>query len=273
MNCQMNMVSALKLIYVCLSNSTGKIPSDQPELYTLDGQVKHKIKFIDTYVLTDVNVHFIGHSTGAKICIQLVKQYCKIHKAVAYLLFPTLARIAKTPNGWKLWPIAGPLRKLFVIAANLLNRLKESHNNVQFFKTFPGFNSFSRCTGSTGNKLSSENSTTSASGTPAIVPVNVRTSMSLLNPQALERSLFLARDQLKMVDELNAKDIRLHSDRLVLYFGTNDRWCPLEYCHNLLRQVPKARAIICPHEFEHAFVLQSSQQMATIVSEWIKEFS
>ena len=61
--------------------------------------------------------------------------------------------------------------------------------------------------------------------------------------------------------------------RLVLYFGTNDHWCPLEYCHNLQRLVPEARVIICPHAFEHAFVLESSQQMADIVSEWIKELS
>jgi hypothetical protein len=41
----------------------------------------------------------------------------------------------------------------------------------------------------------------------------------------------------------------------------------------LQRQIPEARAIVCPHGFEHAFVLRSSQQMATIVSEWIKDLS
>lgn len=57
--------------------------------------------------------------------------------------------------------------------------------------------------------------------------------------------------------------------RLVLYFGTKDHWCPLEYCHNLQRQVPEARTIICSQQFEHAFVLKSSRQMAAIVSKWI----
>ena len=37
--------------------------------------------------------------------------------------------------------------------------------------------------------------------------------MKLLHPQALERSLFMAHDELKVVGELNANDIRLHSDR------------------------------------------------------------
>lgn len=292
-----------------LSNSTSKILSDKPELFTLDGQVNHKIKFIDTYVPTDVNLHFIGHSIGAKICVELVKRYRKTHNAAAYLLFPTLERMAQTPSGRKLWPILGPFRKVVVLAASLINRLPESwlttivqwamRNTTMCFslKTFPGSNSFSRCTGSKGSQLPIESSTSSAPGASAIVHVNVRTTMSLLHPQALERSLFMAHDELKVVGELNAEDIRLHSDRwlvyisliafhsnrdvdvdwwhgrLVLYFGTKDHWCPLEYYHNLQLQVPEARAIICPHGFEHAFVLQSSQQMATIVSEWIKEFS
>lgn len=40
--------------------------------------------------------------------------------------------------------------------------------------------------------------------------------MRLLHPQALERSLFMAHDELKVVGELNADDIRLHSDRCVI---------------------------------------------------------
>ena len=51
--------------------------------------------------------------------------------------------------------------------------------------------------------------------TPA-VHVNVRTTLRLLHPQALERSLFMAHDELKVVGELNADDIRLHSDRCVI---------------------------------------------------------
>jgi alpha-beta hydrolase superfamily lysophospholipase len=99
---------------------------DKPELFTLDGQVNHKIDFIDTYVPADVNLHFIGHSIGAKICVELVKRYRDTHNAAAYLLFPTLERMAQTPSGRKLWPILGPLRKVVVFAASLLHRLPES---------------------------------------------------------------------------------------------------------------------------------------------------
>lgn len=100
--------------------------SDKPELYTLQGQVNHKFAFVDTYVPAGVKVHFIGHSIGAKICIELVKQYKEKHDASAYLLFPTLERMAQTPSGRKLWPFLGPLRKVVVYAASLVNFLPES---------------------------------------------------------------------------------------------------------------------------------------------------
>ncbi|EFX87830.1 hypothetical protein DAPPUDRAFT_306361 [Daphnia pulex] len=244
------------------SNVTMPSVNDKPELFTLDGQVNHKIDFVDTYVPAGVNLHFIGHSIGAKICVELVKRYRSKHNAAAYLLFPTLERMAQTPSGRKLWPILGPLRKVVVFAASLLYRLPESW-------LAPVVEWAMR---SKGSHLAIESSTSSGSA-PSAVHVNVRTTMRLLHPQALERSLFMAHDELKVVGELNADDIRLHSDRLVLYFGTKDHWCPMEYCQNLQRQVPEARAIVCPHGFEHAFVLQSSQQMATIVSGWIKDLS
>lgn len=110
--------SSLKLVCILL---------DHPELFTLEGQVNHKFDFIDTYVPADnVNLHFIGHSIGSKICIELVKRYRTKYNAAAYLLFPTLERMAQTPKGRKLWPILGPLRKVVVFAASFLQRLPES---------------------------------------------------------------------------------------------------------------------------------------------------
>jgi len=201
---------------------------DKPELFTLDGQVNHKTNFIDTYVPAGINLHFIGHSIGAKICVELVKRYRSKHNAAAYLLFPTLERMAQTPSGRKLWPILGPLRKLVVFAASLLHRLPESwltpvvewamrKTNAYLLRVVFSLYIFSilnfpRYAGSKGSHLAIENSTSSGSA-PSAVHVNVRTTMRLLHPQALERSLFMAHDELKVVVELNADDIRLHSDR------------------------------------------------------------
>jgi len=224
-----------------------------PELFTLDGQIKHKISFIDKYVASGVKLHLIGHSIGGKISAELVKHYSSNYNINAYLLFPTLERMAQTPKGRKLGPFLGPLRKMVVFVASVINRLPESW----ITSVLQMFLSVNR------NLAVSEGSATG--------DVILRTTRKLLHPQALERCMFMAHDELQVVGELNAGELRKFSDRLTLYFGTKDHWCPLDYCRNFQEQVPEARAIVCALELEHAFVLKSSQQMASIVSEWLHQ--
>ncbi|KAF5289724.1 hypothetical protein FQA39_LY03641 [Lamprigera yunnana] len=47
--------------------------TDNEKLYGLVGQVNHKIAFIDSYVPQSARIHFIGHSIGAYITLQLLK--------------------------------------------------------------------------------------------------------------------------------------------------------------------------------------------------------
>ena len=84
--------------------------------------------------------------------------------------------------------------------------------------------------GSKGNQLAIENST--SEGRP-VVHANVRTTMKLLHPQAVERSLFMAHDELKVVGELNADDIRLHSDRCVINTLIPIHFIPFSFFTNL----------------------------------------
>jgi len=224
-----------------------------PDLFTLDGQIKHKISFIDSYVTSGVKLHLIGHSIGGKIAAELVKHYCNDYDINAYLLFPTLERMAQTPSGQRLRPFLGPLRKMVVLLASVINRLPDSWV-TSLLQLFLRVNR---------NLAISEGSSTS--------DVILRTTRKLLHPQALERCMFMAHNELQVVGELDAEEIRKISDRLTLYFGTKDHWCPLDFCHNFQQQVPEAKAIVCPHELEHAFVLKSSHQMASIVSEWLQQ--
>lgn len=102
--------------------------ADHPELFTLEGQVVHKMHFINQYVPKDVKLHLIGHSIGSKICLELLKRFRESddhRQAYAYLLFPTLERMAQTPNGRRMWPMLGPLRKPLVLAVSLIYRLPE----------------------------------------------------------------------------------------------------------------------------------------------------
>ena len=99
---------------------------DHKHLFTLEGQINHKIQFIKNYVPKGTQLYFIGHSIGSKIVLSLVNKFESDNKTVGYLLFPTCERMAQTPNGRKLWPILGPLRKVVVLGAALLQQLPES---------------------------------------------------------------------------------------------------------------------------------------------------
>ena len=57
------------------------------------------MEFIDSYVPKDVHLHFIGHSIGAKIVLNLVNRLSSQQQAKGYLLFPTVERMAQSPNG------------------------------------------------------------------------------------------------------------------------------------------------------------------------------
>jgi len=146
----------------------------------------------------------IGHSIGAKICVELVKRYKERNNAAAYLLFPTLERMAETPQGRKMWPILGPLRRPVILTVSLINWLIPEtwlHSIVGWFLGYKA-----------GNLAAIENTKTD-NNVLSTVNVNVRTTVRLLHPEALERSLFMAHDEFQVVRELNAEDIRQHSDR------------------------------------------------------------
>jgi len=89
------------------SNSGLSIPDPKkyPDLYTVKGQVEHKLRFIEKYVPDNCDLYFVGHSVGSKIISELLKdsamsQRLSVKRSV--FLFPTLQKMRETPNGRKL---------------------------------------------------------------------------------------------------------------------------------------------------------------------------
>jgi len=181
---------------------------DCPEIFTIDGQVNHKIEFIDKYIPDGVNLHFIGHSIGAKICVELVKRYKERNNAHAYLLFPVIQRFAESPYGKIVWPFIGPLRKPLTLAVAVINKVMPQawlHSIVDWF-----LDDFWK----KGDHLPIDvEKTKDGIRESSSVHINVRTTVSLLHPEALERILFLAHDEFQNIRELCEEDIRRHTDR------------------------------------------------------------
>ena len=89
-------------------------------LYGLDGQIRHKLAFINETLTKDCKITFIGHSIGCQIIMELMKELsyesvnCDKTKFIsqtiptltinkAYFLFPTIERMRQTPAGRVTW--------------------------------------------------------------------------------------------------------------------------------------------------------------------------
>lgn len=75
---------------------------------------------------------------------------------------------------------------------------------------------------------------------------------------------------MQAVDQLDAGLVEKYLKMLSFYFGSTDRWCPLQYASELQALFPKGDIRICERGYSHAYVLDASPQMADIVSDWVK---
>jgi len=76
-----------------------------PNLYTLKGQVEHKLRFIEEYIPDNCDLYLVGHSIGSKIISELLKDSVMANRVCvkrSVFLFPTLQKMRETPNGRKL---------------------------------------------------------------------------------------------------------------------------------------------------------------------------
>lgn len=89
------------------SNSGVTIPDPKknPDLYTLKGQVEHKLRFIEKYVPDSCDLYLVGHSIGSKIISELLKDGAmtkRVSVKRSVFLFPTIQKMRETPNGRKI---------------------------------------------------------------------------------------------------------------------------------------------------------------------------
>ena len=229
------------------SNSQG-LPNlhRSPQLYNLQGQVDSKIAFIEQYVPNNVNVILIGHSIGAKIVIDMLQNCYKIRSQVskAYLLFPTIERMAESWNGKIMTRIVKHFVPLIIFFSWIFTLfplfVKKLLVGLQFLvRRIPNY--------------------------------HVAPTLKLINPTVLENVFYLALDEMEKVRELDDKVIKELSEVLFLYYGTTDGWVPVDYWKSMTENHPEVRSVLCKKKLDHAFVLRHSDEMANILSDIINE--
>uniref|UniRef100_A0A8B9RDZ3 Lipid droplet associated hydrolase n=1 Tax=Astyanax mexicanus TaxID=7994 RepID=A0A8B9RDZ3_ASTMX len=170
-------------------------------------------------------------SNSAPNCQTTLNLPQKVLKSV--LLFPTIERMAVTPQGKVMTPLLCNLRYTAYLPVFLLSllpeRLKTSlvHlvlKNVKHLDTL-------------------------------IVPPTA----SLINVDCVGKTT---------TDE----SLKFHVMKdLVFYYGATDHWCPVQYYYDLRRDFPDGDIRLCERGHRHAFVLDAGQEMGEMTTEWIRE--
>ncbi|XP_032673859.1 lipid droplet-associated hydrolase [Odontomachus brunneus] len=212
--------------------------------YSLTAQVQHKVEFIKTYVPEDAELHLIGHSIGAWIVLNLLKDH-DINKRIkkCYLLFPTIEYMAETNNGWIFHNIISRVAPLWIFLSWIFTTIFPSFLQTCFISIFSFFN-----------------------GIPTRY---IKTIQKMLNPKALYRIINLAVEELKYVKEADHETISKYSDKLWFYYGASDGWVPIKYYKNMISKHPNLNAQLCQRGFKHSFVLKNDMDMGHIIGDLI----
>ncbi|XP_067840446.1 lipid droplet-associated hydrolase isoform X2 [Heptranchias perlo] len=96
------------------------------DVFGLNGQIEHKLTFLRKNVPKDVKLVLIGHSIGCHMILEMMKREPELQVLKAVLLFPTIERMAESPQGKLMTPVLCKLRFLMYVPIYFLSFLPES---------------------------------------------------------------------------------------------------------------------------------------------------
>lgn len=168
---------------------------------------------------------------------------CRVQKC--YMLFPTMERMATTPSGRFIDRIMLRMFCLLKIVHILLHALPEclQRRIISIYFYFCGIPKFF-----------------------------LDAALIYVRPTVAEKIVFMAKEEMEMVKELDIENIEKHKHLLKLYYGTTDGWVPTSFYYELMEKVPDLDAELDTHKIAHAFVLKSSRQMGRMVGDWINRY-
>jgi pimeloyl-ACP methyl ester carboxylesterase len=195
----------------CLGH-TGHTATDKvSQSFSYHEQTTHKLFLLRKHIfgtLGDRRVIFVGHSIGAWICIDMIRQLCVTEEPqvqAVLCLFPTLMHIGSTPNGKTLGPWIG--NYVFREASAALIRCVNAC-------------CFRRCL----FRLVQWAQQGRMDAVDAQVTVE-----KLLHPDVVRNTMYMGDGEMRLMGKLDSKTIRKHAHKFFFYYGRNDGWTePLE---------------------------------------------
>ena len=245
---QINRYKFLPFLTFCLVGHTGS--GDGQNWLWLEGQVQHKLAFLADHVPRGMRLILVGHSIGCYMILKMISASTKeslastnTHQVLkSLLLFPTIERMALSPNGRFFTPVLKYLRWALPLITCPIYFLLPPTIKALLIKWHFG----------------EGHATCSIDGT-----------LKYLSPSVLSNSAYLANQEMQQVDKVDVATIAANIDRLFFYYGVCDLWCPTDYYQSMKSEFPDAEIHLCSDGLEHAFVLRSSARMAEIVTEFL----
>uniref|UniRef100_A0A1B6EXL2 Lipid droplet-associated hydrolase n=1 Tax=Cuerna arida TaxID=1464854 RepID=A0A1B6EXL2_9HEMI len=224
-----------------------KCPTN-PALYTTAAQATHKAAFLQQYLPANRKLYLIGHSLGAKLVSELLRnELIARHTQKCYLLMPTLERIAETPNGRFLTGILDCFMTVIIFFAWIFSLFpdvcREFLIGCWFF-------------------LSRQHRVDQGC---------MEATCHLTKPRQLRSIFTLALNEMKFIKELDMQVLNAHCPKLKVYFARKDGWAPLTYMESLKKAKPDIDVTVLGEQFQHAFVLDNPEEMADILAQEIKK--
>uniref|UniRef100_A0A1B6LBZ0 Lipid droplet-associated hydrolase n=1 Tax=Graphocephala atropunctata TaxID=36148 RepID=A0A1B6LBZ0_9HEMI len=222
-------------------------PND-PSLYTTMGQAAHKAAFLQQYLPANRKLYLIGHSLGAKLVSELLRNdLIARHTLKCYLLMPTLERIAQTPNGKFLTTLLDLFMTVIIFLAWI-------------FSLFP-----------TGTRVFLIRCWFILSRQHEVDRGCMEATCQLTRPRQLRNIFTLALNEMVYIRELDMQVLNAHCAKLKVYFARKDGWAPLSYMESLKKAKPEIDVTVLAEQFQHAFVLDNPEEMADILAQEIKK--
>ncbi|KAK2521305.1 Ldah [Columba guinea] len=215
------------------------------DVFGLNGQVEHKLNFLKKNVSKDIKLVLIAHSIGCYITLEMMKRASELQVLRSVLLFPTIERMAQSPQGKLMTPLLCKLRYVLYMPVYLLSFLPEGvkASLVRFALR--------------GMKTCDESSIT--------------TSVNLFSLDCIANILYMASQEMMKVVERDSTTIKQNLKKLIFYYGTGDKWCPQHYYDEIKMDFPDGDIRLCEKGLRHAFVLDASKEMAAMITDWLRD--
>ncbi|XP_043844883.1 lipid droplet-associated hydrolase isoform X2 [Dromiciops gliroides] len=216
------------------------------DAFGLEGQVEHKLAFLRRHVPATLKLVLIGHSVGSYMLLEMMKRAPQLPVLRCFLLFPTIERIAKSPNGKVMTPLLCWLRYALYVPIYIGLSLVPAKVLTMLASVFL-------------QRLKLKNEITS------------RHVLNSLNVSCIANAMYLGSQEMRAILERDNCTIQKHLQKLTFYYGSSDAWCPVQYYEDLKKDFPGGDIKLCEKGIEHAFIMSSNQEMAAMVAGWLED--